>query len=127
MQKLKLKILEGQFSIHQLSEKSEIPKQLYQDSFFAIIKTDEELTVVCHSSIQLHAEKTNYGWSCLKILGPLDFSLTGILAEISTVLAEAEVSIFAISTYDTDYILVDSLNLPSAKRALTASGYIIAE
>ena len=63
------------------------------------------------------------GWSCLKIAGPLDFSLTGILADISTVLAEAEISIFAISTFDTDYILVKSEKLPYAKAALLASGY----
>jgi hypothetical protein len=53
----------------------------------------------------------------------LDFSLTGILAKISTVLAEAEISIFAISTFDTDYILVKSENLPFAKKALLKSGY----
>ncbi|MBT6337840.1 MAG: ACT domain-containing protein, partial [Desulfobacula sp.] len=57
-------------------------------------------------------------------LGPLDFSLTGIMADISAVLAKAEISIFAISTFDTDYILVKSEKLPETKRALQNDGYI---
>jgi hypothetical protein len=59
------------------------------------------------------------------VLGPLDFSLTGILASLATSLAEAGVPIFAISTYDTDYILVKEENLQKAKQALAASGHII--
>jgi hypothetical protein len=57
------------------------------------------------------------------VVGPLDFSLTGILAEISAVLAEAEISIFPISTFDTDYILIKTEKLPLAIEALLASGY----
>ncbi|OQY51964.1 MAG: hypothetical protein B6230_03645 [Desulfobacteraceae bacterium 4572_89] len=60
----------------------------------------------------------------IKVEGPLNFSLTGSLAKISTVLAKAEISIFAISTFDTDYILVKSEKLPFAERALLKSGYI---
>jgi len=63
------------------------------------------------------------GWSCIKVLGPLDFSLTGILADISAVLAKASVSIFAISTFDTDYVLVKSEKLPVARNALQKAGY----
>jgi len=71
----------------------------------------------------LNSEKSETGWSRLKVPGPLDFSLTGILAEISAVLAEAEISIFAISTFDTDYILIKTEKLPLAIEALLASGY----
>ncbi|MBA3006658.1 MAG: ACT domain-containing protein [Proteobacteria bacterium] len=127
MHNLKLKVLEGQFSIHRLSEESEIPHQVFQNIFFAIVKTDEELSIVCSSSIQIQAENTNSGWSCFKVLGPLDFSLTGILAKISTALAESKISIFAVSTFNTDYILVESSKLSLAKRTLSASGYIIAD
>lgn len=122
--KLNLGILEDLFTIHRLSLKSEIPDQVFQGLFYSISKTDEELSVVCPSSVSLNSEKSETGWACIKVLGPLDFSLTGILAEISAVLAKAEISIFAISTFDTDYILVKSENLQAAKKALQLAEHI---
>ena len=121
--KLNLNILEGSFSIHRLSPNDEIPNQIFQNQFYSITKTDEELSVVCASSIHLDSERPETDWSCIKILGPLDFSLTGILADISAVLAKAEISIFAISTFDTDYILIKSEKLQAAKKALEQAEY----
>ncbi|RKZ71220.1 MAG: ACT domain-containing protein [Gammaproteobacteria bacterium] len=121
--KLQLSILESFLTIHRFPPNHVIPNQVYKCEFYSISKTDEELSIVCSSSTQLNSEKAEIGWSCIKVLGPLDFSLTGILADISAVLAEAEVSIFAVSTFDTDYILVKSEKLPDAKEALLASGY----
>jgi len=121
--KLNLKILDGLFSIHQLSPKNEIPIQIYQNQFFSITKTDEEISVICSSSVHLDSESSETNWSCIKVLGPLDFSLTGILADISTILAKAEISIFAISTFDTDYILVKSERLQAVKKALQQAEY----
>ena len=66
--------------------------------------------------------KAEKGWRCLKVLGPLDLGLTGILASLAAPLAEAGVPIFAISTYDTDYILVKEENLEKARQGLQASG-----
>ena len=121
--KLNLKILDGSFSIHRLSPKNEIPIQIYQGQFFSITKTDEEISVVCSSSVYLDSESSETDWSCIKVLGPLDFSLTGILADISAILAKAEISIFAISTFDTDYILIKSEKLQAAKKALQQAEY----
>ncbi len=125
MSQLKLKILQGQFSIHRFVSGSEIPSQVYESEFFTISKTDDEISIVCDSSIQLNSEKISNGWSCFKVIGPLDFSITGILAKLSSSLAEAGISIFAISTYDTDYILVKSEKLQLASETLIRSGYII--
>ena len=122
--KLNLGILEDLFTIHRLSPKSEIPNQVYQSQFYSISKTDEELSVICPSSVSLISEKSEAGWVGIKILGPLDFSLTGILANISAVLDKAKISIFAISTFDTDYILVKSEKLSAAKKALEKDEYI---
>ena len=127
MSQLKLKVLQGQFSIHRFSSDSEIPGQVYESEFFTISKTEDEVSIVCNSSIQLNSEKSVSGWSCFKVVGPLDFSLTGILAKLSSSLAEAGISIFAISTYDTDYILVNSEKLELASEALLISGHIIIE
>jgi uncharacterized protein len=122
---LKLKVLESEFTIHRFSAKSPIPNAVYQCDFFTISKTDDEISIVCDSALDLKAEKSEPGWSCFKVLGPLDFSLTGILAKISACLAEATISIFAISTYDTDYILIDSAKVDRAQQALETAGYLI--
>ena len=105
---MNLNLIDGSFSIHRISPNDEIPNQIYQSHFYSITKTGEEISVVCSSSVHFDSERTETGWSCIKVLGPLDFSLTGILADISAVLAKAEISIFAISTFDTDYILIKS-------------------
>ena len=121
---LNLRTLDGSFTIHRFSPKKEIPIQIYQGQFYSITKTVEEISVVCSSSVELDSEGSECEWSCIKILGPLEFSLTGILADISAVLAKAEISIFAISTFDTDYILVKSENLQAAKKALKQAEYV---
>ena len=121
--KLNLNILDGSFSIHRLSPNDEIPHRIYQSQFYSIAKTDEEISVVCPSSLDLDSERSETGWSCIKVLGPLDFSSTGILADISAVLAKADISIFAISTYDTDYILIKSEKIEAAKKALQRAEY----
>ena len=121
--KLNLSVLEDSFTIHRLPQNNEIPKQVFEGQFYSVSKTDEELSIVCSSSVLLDSESSEAGWSCIKVLGPLDFSLTGILANISAVLAKTEISIFAISTFDTDYILVKSEKLQTAKTALQKAEY----
>lgn len=121
--KLQLTILENDFTIHRFPPNQEVPNQVYESGFYSISKTEDELSIVCTSNTRLNSEKSETGWSCIKIVGILDFSLTGILAKISAVLAKAEISIFAISTFDTDYILIKSKKLPSAREALLAYGY----
>lgn len=123
MHHFKLKILDEVFSIHRLSLIGKILDKIYQSTFYSVTKTDDELSVVCESRIRLSAEKTDAGWKCIKILEKLDFSLTGVLSKISTVLANAEISIFTVSTYDTDYILVKASNIMIAKQVLVESGY----
>ena len=122
--KLKLAILKDEFTIHQFPLNYEIPKNVYESYFYSITKTDEEVSLVCNSSILLNSQKSEPGWSCIKVIGPLDFSLTGILAEISTVLAKAGISIFSISTFETDYIFVKKEKLQLAKETLIKAGYI---
>jgi len=121
---LKLAVLGDEFTIHRFHPEQKITTQIFKSEFFSITRTDNELSVVCDAKISLPSEKNETGWSCIKVLGPLDFSLTGISAEISKVLAEAKISIFALSTYDTDYILVKTETLNSAQDALRKTEYI---
>ena len=118
-------ILDKEYSVHRLKPEAEIPRNIIDTRFYSISKTDEELSIVCESDITISSNKVDAGWSCLKVLGPLDISLTGVLAGISTVLAEANISIFAISTYDTDYILVKTKDLTKGIKVLETAGYII--
>lgn len=125
MKRPTLTILDGAFAIHRLSPAAQIPNQLFQEDFFALVKTTEELSIVCSDRLVIAGDEVESGWRCLKVVGPLDFSLTGIIAGLSQVLADAEVSIFAVSTFDTDYLLVRSQQLGKAKDVLRQAGYLI--
>ena len=94
--------------------------------FFFIGKTDEELSLVCRTedTPQKTLERDD-GWRGFRIEGILDFSLIGILSKISGILAEHKIGIFAVSTYNTDYILVKEENFGRALDALAAEGYTV--
>lgn len=127
--KLTLSIMDSMFGIYRLDPGSEIPAWAYEGSFISITRTPEELSVVCpESSIPANIPekvRAERGWKCLKVEGPLDFGLTGILAGISRVLADHGISIFAVSTYDTEYLLLRENDLKYAVRALEEADYEI--
>ncbi len=125
--KLKLRLLEGCFGVCRLQPSQPIPEWALSSKLYSITKTLEELSVVCSLEIIPGDVACEGDWRMLKIEGPLDFSLVGILSAISTVLAKQEISIFAISTYDTDYILIKDHNTHKAVMALTKEGYEILE
>ncbi len=118
-----LTIIEETFAIYRFSPDHEIPVELLHNEFCSISRTDEELSIVCRSQLGLDSLNIESGWSCIKVMGPLDFALTGILADIAAVLAKAKVSIFAISTFDTDYVLVKTESLSLAKASMSQIGY----
>ncbi len=94
--------------------------------FFFIGKTDEELSLVCKTEdTPVCTTERDDGWKCFRIQGVLDFSLIGILSKISGILADNEIGIFAVSTYNTDYILVKSENFSRAISILGKEGYTI--
>ncbi|NKQ41921.1 MAG: ACT domain-containing protein [Sulfurovum sp.] len=117
--------LNESFVIHRLAPDSKIPDTVYSGKFFTISKSENELSIVCSSSIVLESQQSEDGWSCVRVVGELDFSMVGILAKISSLLAGVGVSIFVISTYDTDYILIKSDQLAIALNTLEAANYII--
>ena len=123
MTQLKLELLDGTFAIHRFSPSARIPDEVFGEAFFNIVKTKEELSIVCCNSLTLNSERCNQGWSCIKVSGPLDLNTTGILAKLSKVLAEAQISIFAISTFDTDYILVKAEKTNEAVAALNSADF----
>ena len=121
--KLTLKCLDESFTIHRLPVKSEIPMQIFSSPIYFISKTYEEVSIVVPDYIPIESDEAELNWQALEVVGPLDFSLTGILSSIATVLADQKISIFAISTFDTDYVLVKEATLNKAISALTKNNY----
>jgi len=122
-----LNILPDILGICRLKPDAAPPKWALRSPFFSITQTQDEFSVVCAESFIPEDVAYESGWRCFQVQGPLDFSLTGILASLATTLAEADVSIFAISTYETDYILVKQDQIERARGALTQQGHHIVE
>ena len=100
-----------------------IPSWVPTKGFVSVTRTAEELSIVCQSDAVPDSIRTERGFRVLKIEGPFDFSLTGILLAVIGPLADAGISIFALSTYDTDYVLVKKNDLIPAVSVLQASGH----
>lgn len=93
---------------------------------YFIGKTDEEISLVCPTAcVPAQTLAREDGWRGFRVEGTLDFSLVGILARLSAVLAEKGIAIFAVSTYNTDYILVKEENADRAEQALAEAGYSV--
>ena len=125
MSTIKLTVLSNTYSIHRLSPAKHIPQIPATTEFYSLTLNKDEISIVCESQIPVKADKTENDWKCLKIIGPLDFSLTGILAKISNCLAQNKISIFAVSTFDTDYILVKNTKLQTTLEVLKTNDYLI--
>ena len=120
-----LKVLPYDLTVCKTESVSDID---FSSDFFFAGKTDEEISLVCITEDA--PEKTTEredGWRCFRIEGQLDFSLTGILSRISAVLADAGIGIFAVSTYNTDYVLVKARDLDRTVSSLKEAGYVFAE
>lgn len=120
-----LKRIEGQLTVCKLKSTAAIDMN---KDFYFIGKTDEEISLVCRTEdTPEETLERDDGWRAFRIQGTLDFSLIGILSKISSILAENKIGIFAVSTYNTDYILVKKENFDAALMALDKNGYNIAE
>lgn len=120
---LTLTLLAQTFIIHRLQPGAEIPPPALRSPFFAITRTEDELSLVLPDSVNIQSGRSDAGWACFRVEGPLEFNLVGVLAGIAGALAEASISIFALSTFDSDYILVKREQVRAAQDALTSAGY----
>jgi hypothetical protein len=96
-------------------------------AFFSVTRTPAELSVVCDVASVPSGVKGDGPWSALAVRGPLDLNITGVLAGLATPLAVAGISIFAVSTYDTDYVLVRHHDMDRAVRVLREAGHNVSE
>lgn len=120
---LTMKLSKEKYGVCRLNKTELIPEWAKDSEFFSITKTLDELSIVCAQDNIPHDIKCEKDWRALKVEGPLDFSLIGILSSISTILAQKSISIFAISTYDTDYILVKDKDIDNAIEELINERY----
>lgn len=122
---MEIEILKQKFAVCKINDSSEIN---FEDDFLFAGKTDEELSVVCvEEKVYKSAYAVDKGWKALRIKEVLDFSLVGILYKISKILAENNIGIFSVSTYNTDYILVKEENINKASEKLDENGYKISK
>ncbi len=118
---MEIKLLDGDFSVCKVADYSLVHLEC---KFCFTGKTDEENSLVCGTEdVPANATERDDGWKAFRIQGILDFSLIGLLSRIAALLAENQIGIFAVSTYNTDYIFVKKENFQKAVNALLEAGY----
>ena len=125
MFKLTLSCLSDILAVCRLEADAPIPYWADGGEFTSITRTADELSVVCRFRDVPAGIRCEKGYRCIKVEGPLEFALTGIISSLATVLAREGISIFPVSTFDTDYILVKEEQLGKAVQALSRAGHIL--
>ena len=120
---MKLSLMTGSFAICRLDPDAPVPRWASRGAFTSITRTPQELSIVCDEGAVPARVQAERGWRALVVEGPLDFSLTGVIAGLAGILAKAAVSVFVVSTYDTDYVLVRDHAVARAVAALRAAGH----
>ena len=125
--KFTLEVLLNEYTICQFPPDAPIPYDTWAQGgdLTALIRTPVELTLVCQGDNIPANVRNEPGWRAIKVAGPLEFSMVGVLASLSSTLAQAGVSIFVLSTFDTDYLLVKAAQLEEAIQAFLAAGHQI--
>jgi len=120
--KLTLRLFPEELAVWKLPPDAPLPS-LGPSGFWSVTRTDEELSVVSESHAVPPGLSSEKGWRCIGVKGPLPFDLVGVLAALSAPLAEAGISIFVVSTFDTDYLLVKDHQLELARTVLLRAGH----
>jgi hypothetical protein len=120
---LRFRQLSGRFAICRLPPDASMPELVPNASFVSLTQTADELSIVCPMDQVPASAKCEGPWTCFKLQGPFPFSQTGVLASFIDPLAEHGVPIFAIATFDTDYVLVKEEYAPTAQQILKAAGH----
>ena len=125
MTSLDLQLLAGTYAVSRLSPDEPAPEWA-RGELLALVRTPDELSIISAADSVPAAIRSERGWRVLRVAGPLDFSLVGILATLSGALARADVALFSLSTFDTDHLLVRERDLQRALRALESEGHRVA-
>ena len=123
--KLSLLVLDPTFAICSLKRDSPLPDWATSSEFFSITRTYDELSIVCPQEKVPAGVDINKNWRCLKVQGPLGFSIAGTMASLSSPMSSEGVSIFVFSSYDTDHIMVKQYELEKAVEVLRKAGHTV--
>jgi hypothetical protein len=123
--KLQLRTIPGQFAICRLHPEDSIPPWAISGQIWSVTRTASELSVVCSQDSLPQNVEAERNWRALQVVGPLPFEMVGVLSSLLIPLMEAGVSIFALSTFETDFILVREKSFEAACQALTQAGHVI--
>lgn len=120
---LELDLLEGTFAVCRLDADAALPGWVAGGPFVSVSRTADELSLVCLQGAVPEGVRCERGWRCLRVAGSLEFSLVGVLASLVAPLAKAGIPVLAVSTFDTDYLLVRETDLPGTVSALEEAGH----
>lgn len=120
---MQLEWMSGRYAVAQLSPRSAAPPCPPAAELWALVRTRDETTLIAPERTVRESAKVERGFAALRVRGTLEFSLTGILAELTRALAEAEIPVLALSTFDTDYLLVREHHVDATVAALTRAGH----
>jgi hypothetical protein len=120
---VKLFVLDELYAVVRCDPDAPIPGWVTGGQFWSVTRSDAELSVVCRQDDVPSDASAERGWCALELAGPLDFSLTGVVSALVVPLADAEVPIFVLSTFETDYLLVREHDLPRSVKALNGAGH----
>jgi len=118
-----ISVLKDDYKVCRLNAFEGIPDGVLDTPLSSITRTAEELSIVCPNSVAPDQLKSEQKWKCLKIHGPLGFDEVGIISSLTKILADVDISVFVLSTFDTDYILVKRLNIDKAAKVLSEKGH----
>jgi hypothetical protein len=122
---VQLYALDDLYAVVRLEPDAPLPEWAMRGSFSSITRTDSELSIVCREDDVPDAASAERGWCAFEVAGPLDFSLTGVVASLVSPLAEEEIPLFVLSTFETDYLLVREHDLHRSVEALTNAGHSV--
>ena len=125
MQRLVLHQLPGSLAVVRLAPDADVPPWAWRGQLSGVVRTSVELSIVCDESGIPSDVRAEVGWTALMLEGPFPFSMTGVLDSVLSPLAIAEVSVFALSTFDTDYVLIKNQQLERAVAALEGAGHVV--
>jgi uncharacterized protein len=117
--------LPNELGLARLDPNDSIPEWASIGGFTSVVRTSDELSIVCDKKVIPGGVKVELGWRALKIQGPLALSMTGVLSSLLAPLASSEIPVFVVSTFETDYILVKVAQVELARDILKAEGHIV--
>lgn len=122
--RLTLEVFAGELAVCRLDANADIPDWA-SGPITSITRTVDELSIVCCQQEVPASVRSELGWRCLRVVGPLEFSMVGVIASLTGILATANIGVFVVSTFDTDLVLVKQADLEPAIESLTAAGHVV--